>query len=152
MYVHKRHSPSLRSLLLCILKLCTLQPLWFVISLWYVLYDALSYSGLMDILGAKHFKHWSDSTMFLHNNVSTRVWWSSNRLTPPKNLYNMIGSSYFGCKMGTSSTRSSGISKSSGSFPLAWRRRGKTSNRLFGAFHPCCIQICKSKQIRIELL
>lgn len=48
---------------------------------------------------------------------------------------------HFGCVIGTSKMRSSGISKSSGSFPLACSRRGRTSKRPFGAFHPSCMQI-----------
>lgn len=52
-------------------------------------------------------------------------------------------SSYLGCLMGTSSTSSGGIWKSSGSLPLAWSRSGRTSNRPLGAFQPCCIQIYK---------
>lgn len=48
---------------------------------------------------------------------------------------------HFGCVMGTSRTKSSGISNNSGSFPLACSRRGRTSKRPFGAFHPSCMQI-----------
>lgn len=43
---------------------------------------------------------------------------------------------YLGCSMGTSSTRSGGISKSSGSRPSACRTRGNTSKRLYLGFQP----------------
>ena len=57
--------------------------------------------------------------------------------------------SYLGCLMGTSSTNSGGIWKSSGSLPFAWSRSGRTSKRLRGGFQPCCMQICKqSLQVR----
>lgn len=57
--------------------------------------------------------------------------------------------SYLGCLMGTSSTNSGGIWKSSGSLPFAWSRSGRTSKRLRGGFQPCCMQICKqSHQVR----
>lgn len=51
--------------------------------------------------------------------------------------------SYLGCLMGTSNTSSGGIWKSSGSLPLAWSRRGRTSKRPLGGFQPCCMQICE---------
>lgn len=51
--------------------------------------------------------------------------------------------SYLGCLMGTSSTSSGGIWKSSGSLPLAWSRSGRTSKRPLGGFQPCRMQICK---------
>lgn len=54
--------------------------------------------------------------------------------------------------MGTSSTRSSGISKSSGSFPLACSRRGSTSKRPLGAFQPSWVQIWKETGRLVLLL
>ena len=57
--------------------------------------------------------------------------------------------SYLGCLMGTSSTSSGGIWKSSGSLPLAWSRSGRTSKRLLGGFQPCWMQICnQTRQVR----
>lgn len=52
---------------------------------------------------------------------------------------------HLGCVMGTSRTRSSGISNNSGSFPLACSRSGRTSKRPFGAFHPSWMQIWTPK-------
>lgn len=43
---------------------------------------------------------------------------------------------HLGCSMGTSSTRSGGISKSSGSRPSACRTRGNTSKRPYLGFQP----------------